>query len=145
MDNYYVTAQRMYSDLEVLYKENRWFNTCYLSGYVVECYSKLILSQILGMTQTQVRNFRHDLQRINIELQTILPTLISGGRIPSSFLVDINCLCPNICSGSQSWHPEHRYSDGVGFWEETIAKDYYTEVNKLILILIEMDISGVIR
>ena len=43
MDNFYDTAKRMHKSSETLHNNNEFHNACYLAGYVVECYAKIIV------------------------------------------------------------------------------------------------------
>lgn len=144
LDDFYSTAERMYNDLELLFREKRWFNTCYFGGYIVECYAKLILSKVLGKKPAEIRVFSHNLQNLNLELQNVLTSFITGGKVPPNYLCDVNSMCPTICLGLQAWHPEKRYGDGNSYWDENTAKDYHKEVNDLIVIIVQMKIDGVI-
>lgn len=144
MDNFYITAERMYNDLDLLYNEKRWFNACYFSGYVVECYAKLIISQTLSTTPSEIKKFSHDLDKLEVELQSVLNSFIIGGRIPPSYICDIKNVCPTICTGTQKWHPNHRYSGDITRWGELTAQSYYNEVNEIILKILQMKIDGVI-
>lgn len=143
MDNYYKTAERMNGDSQLLYNDERWFNCCYLSGYVAECYTKLIL--LKTMTKADVKKFRHDLKKLSDELMNHFNDLIGVGNIPASFLHDLKQLCPTICTGHQRWDPIKRYHDGSGLWEKNTAEKYREEIARLFQIILQMKISGVVQ
>lgn len=144
VDNFKVAAERIFNDMELLFKEKRWFNSCYFAGYVTECYMKIILSQIMGKTPDEVKEFSHSLYRLNIELKDLYSSFINGGLIPPNYICDLNIVCPTIKFGGQKWHPEKRYSDGIGEWEESTAIKYNYEANEIMLKIIQMQIDGVI-
>lgn len=144
MDNFKVASERIYNDMALLYKEKRWFNSCYFGGYIVECYAKIILSQIMGKTPSEIRDFSHSLNRLNIEIQGILSSFIVGGTIPPNYICDLNVTCPTIRLGVQKWSPERRYSEGSGEWEEATANNYNIEANEIMFKIIQMQIDGVI-
>lgn len=141
-DNYYKTAERMNVDSQLLYNDKRWFNCCYLGGYVAECYTKLILSKI--MTHEDVKKFSHQLKKLSKELLNKFNDLILVGKIPSSFLHDLKHLCPTVCTGQQKWAPNRRYHDGNGLWGKNEAEKYRKEISALFKIIVQMKISGVI-
>lgn len=145
MDNFYATAERMYNDTDLLIKEKRWFSSCYFMGYIIECYAKLVLSEVLGKNYNQIIQLKHDLKKMNIEVHNTLSNLIVGGYVPPSYIHDISKKCPTISSGSQSWDPKYRYNDGSSRWDEPTAKKYYLEIEIIILTIVQMKIDGVIK
>lgn len=142
-DNFYKTAERMDGDAQSLYNDERWFNCCYLSGYVAECYTKLVLSKIL--TYEDVKKFSHQLTKLGRELLNKFNDLMTVGNVPSAFLHDLKHLCPTVCIGHQKWDPKKRYHDGNGLWEKNTAEKYREEIAALFKIIVRMKISGVIQ
>jgi hypothetical protein len=142
-DNFYATSERIYNDLCLLYKEKRWFNSCYFSGYIIECYAKLIL-QKMGKTPREIRTFSHSINKLDLALQSYITNLLIGGIVPPSYIRNINVVCPNISSGLQAWNPESRYDEGIGFWDESTANLFFNEADDIIVTIVQMRIDGVI-
>lgn len=145
MDNYYCTAERIYEDVDLLFREKRYFNTCYLGGYVLECYAKLVLNQIFGVTMIELKKFSHRIDDINKELLQYISISTTGGSAPGTYLFDLKAKCPTVCTSSEKWNPNNRYDDGTGLWGAAVAQSYYHEMTELILLLVQMKIDGVIK
>ena len=43
MDHFYDTAKRMYKSTKTLHNNGEYHNACYLAGYIIECYAKIIV------------------------------------------------------------------------------------------------------
>ena len=84
-DDFLKTAERMYNDSQLLFEGRRWFNSCYLSGYVGECYAKIILSKELGES---IRT--HSLDELNSQLQRIM----QYENVPSRYKILLEDRCP---------------------------------------------------
>ena len=54
MDNFYDSAKRMHNSSQILHNNNEFHNSCYLAGYVVECYAKIIVGLSYGFTQEEL-------------------------------------------------------------------------------------------
>lgn len=141
MDNYKDTAYRMYEDAEILLNNNKWFNCCYLSGYVLECYCKLVLSNALAngvISGRGVRNYSHNVGNMESDINMIL---LSGHQL-SRYCLDLMSRCNNILSG---WNPNDRYNDDGTVWDNNImAEKYKGECDILIEQILQMELDGVI-
>ena len=60
MDNYFETAQRMQKSSKILFDNKEYHNSCYLSGYVIECYAKVIIGLSYGFNSSELKTFGHD-------------------------------------------------------------------------------------
>ena len=135
MDDYKETACRMHLDSELLFNAKRWFNTCYLSGYVVECYCKLILEM---NPDDNGRRHSHKLD----EMQKILHNYALGQNAYSSYCVDVASICPNIIN---NWSTGLRYGDDTCiFNSEDMARKFYQEQKEVMLQIKKMMVDGVI-
>ena len=38
----------MYDDAIILYQNCSWLNSCYISGYIIECYCKLLINNVIA-------------------------------------------------------------------------------------------------
>ena len=141
MDNYKDTAYRMYEDAEILLKNKKWINCCYLSGYVLECYCKLVLDNALTngiIDRRSVREYSHNVSNMESDISMIL---LSHYQL-SRYCLDLNTKCQNILSG---WNPNKRYKDNGYLWDDdAIANKYKEESDFLIEQILQMELDGVI-
>ena len=66
MSQYLQTAERMRLSSKILHENKQFFNVCYLAGYVVECYQKIVI-QILDSNPKMI----HDLNELKKTLQKV--------------------------------------------------------------------------
>lgn len=141
MDNYKDTAYRMYEDSDILLKNNSWFNCCYLAGYVLECYCKLVLSNALVngiISGRTIRSYSHNISDMESDISMIL---LSGNQL-SRYCLDLISKCNNILS---YWNPNNRYNaDGTAWEDEIMAKKFREECDILIEQILQMELDGVI-
>lgn len=142
MDNFKDTAYRMYEDVEVLQKNSRWFNCCYLSGYVVECYCKLVLDNAItngiAIRKSSVRAYSHNVNDMEIDLRNIS----ISNNILSQYCLDLNIVCNNILN---NWNPLNRYNNSTSDWnKEENAEKYKNEIESVLEQIISMELDGVI-
>jgi len=138
MDNYFITAERMSQSSLILHRASQHYNACYLSGYVVECYAKILLSKI-GISKKI-----HDLS----ELRTVLNYTLSGASSITTtgmgrYLIDILAACPNMVSGPMKWDPMFRYDD-LYPWDQNMSTLFQQEADKCLEKIYEMKIDGTI-
>jgi hypothetical protein len=139
MDNYYTTATRMWNDANLLWSStsaNSWFNTCYLTGYVLECYGKLLINAggIGG-------SYGHDLKDIHRTIQTQVALNSSLAK----YCLDLKSVCNNIYEGHQKWDPKKRYEDNPSLWGSNSIADTFINESKVAMDKInDMKLDGVI-
>lgn len=142
-DNYKDTVYRMSKSATVLYKDKQWFNTCYLAGYVAECYCKeiLLLAEQEGYhfsNAGRVREFSHKLDKLKDEVNLI--ALVSG--VASAYCIDVQKECPTIYA---NWNPNKRYqSNSHMFNQEVTADKVMNEMRNLMKSIVQMEIDGVL-
>ena len=142
MDDFKITLSRMYKDAKVLNENNCWFNSCYLSGYVIECYAKILLEQALikglSISNDQVKKYSHNISKMNIDLSMVVSCDVSIGN----YCVDIASECPNLFS---TWKPNDRYSDDSHIWNQKTSSDVIiTELGQIMHNISRMKLDGVI-
>ncbi len=142
MDNFKDTAYRVYQDVEILHKNSRWFNCCYLAGYIAECYCKLILNNAITsgfpVSQKEVRKYSHKIEAMHLDLEKIYAT----SHILSKYCLDLRVSCSSILN---EWDPKLRYEDNQAAWNQQDAADKYKqEVECLIEQIKIMQLDGVI-
>lgn len=141
MDNFKDTAYRMYEDTEILLNNNKWFNSCYLSGYVLECYCKLILDNAItnGIVSGRgVRSYSHRVADMegDITMVSLSPYAIS------KYCLDLNSTCVNLING---WNPNNRYNSNGSDWDNKAkAENCKKECDLLIEEILKMELDGVI-
>ncbi|MCD9617626.1 HEPN domain-containing protein [Chryseobacterium gleum] len=124
MDNYYDTANRMQKSSKILFDNHDFHNSCYLAGYVIESYLKIMCFN-LSNTRPPLT---HNLNNLN---SSALNYLASG----NSSLVNhfTNNTFPNIIS---NWDPfAKRYSEKSSEWSSQNAKDFQNEIVKAMQVL----------
>lgn len=139
-DNYIDTAYRMYDSSLQLKKVKQWLSACYLAGYIVECYCKLTLQCAINQGYV-LSDFRlmssHKLSDMGNEIIVGLPGIISA-----TYCVDISAVCSNLANG---WGVSLRYaSDSHGWNNEQMAENVTAEIDKLMEIILNMELDGVI-
>lgn len=140
MDNFYNTAIRIQKDVDILSSSNQsYFNTCYLAGYILECYGKLL---ILAHDSTVcVKDYGHDLNKINKKIVND----ISVNGTYAKYCLDLKTECKAIAIGQSKWSPIKRYEDTSSIWnQKTTADNYINESKKIINVIETMKIDGVI-
>ncbi len=143
-DNYHDAVYRMYESSDILYKKQQWFNANYLAGYILECYSKLILSLSAGQGHVFSHNYQHvrDFGHSLIDLKNELVLISFGGCAVSGYCLDIQNDCGNILA---NWNPNRRYeADSSILNTEELAADIRREAEKLMDMVITMEIDGVL-
>ena len=134
MDNFYDTAKRMYKSSEVLHRNNDFHNSCYLAGYVVECYAKIIV----GVFSIAVpRGFGHNLNRLNTEIQHIL----SGNSSLSQYLLNGSVDFSMVLA---TWNPVNlRYIDTANSLNTQLqSNQFQNEIQLAIQKLTQMQLDG---
>ncbi|MNC59362.1 hypothetical protein D3C75_1091660 [compost metagenome] len=115
--------------------KNSWFNTCYLSGYILECYGKLLL------TYGPLKRYGHNLDNINDSISDhilINPSL-------AKYCLDFKITCNTIYEDPQKWDPKKRYENDAGVWDsEEIANRFIDESRNVIVMINQMKLDGVI-
>ena len=133
-DNFLKTAERMYDSSKILHRENHSFNACYLSGYVAECYAKIMLELA---TSTPIRT--HDISRI---LNNI-PSFFINSPAHNKYWIDLPIQCPKMYSGVAKWNPLKRYSDSCS-WDTATSAAFQREMDICFDKITEMILDGII-
>ena len=90
MDNFFDTAERVYQSAKTLHDNEEFHNACYLSGYVVECYAKLIIQQAYSTDSKDIKiSFGHNLKEMNKELKYLLNDSSIHGLIPHKYFIQL--------------------------------------------------------
>lgn len=129
------TLERMYTDAKILYEKQKYYNCCYLSGYVLECALKYLLCQF-GLksdgsryTINDMKRDAHNTQNLNNKLEQCI-SFVSG--IPAQYQLMPENICPYIYSGAQGypeWNPRYRYGEHPMWNTEEWCAHYINEID----------------
>lgn len=135
MDNFYDTAKRMHKSSETLHNNGEYHNACYLAGYVVECYAKIVVD--LSVSSPTPRSFGHDINRLNTELQYLL----GNNSSLSSYILDGHTDFRQIIL---YWNPVNlRYIETQNsISSQTISNDFQNEIQLAMQKLAQMQLDG---
>lgn len=134
MDNFYDTAKRMYKSSETLHNNSEYHNACYLGGYVIECYAKIIVGVF---TTNTPRSFGHRIGNLDSELQNIL----SGNSSLSSYILNGPTDFNSVLS---YWNPvDLRYIDSVSsISTQNMSDNFQSEIQAAMQKLAQMELDG---
>ncbi len=145
MDNFYKTAIRTSKSSKILINNGDYFNSCYIGGYTLECYSKILLKLAYGMTDDELKKYiGHDLKKAVKEIKYLKLDPSINGLIDSIYLLDINIDCPFMTKSQTKWNPNKRYNDNETNWNQNTATEYQNEIVKIRQKIATMKINGVI-
>lgn len=135
-DNYYDMAKRMCKSSETLHNNAEYHNSCYLAGYVVECYAKIIINLFSGQHHGGLKKFSHNISGLDAELQNLL----SGNSTLSSYILSGSS---DFASILNSWNPVIRYvDDTVAIHSIEISQNFQDEMLSAMQKLAEMKNDG---
>lgn len=138
MDNYYDTSKRMYISSKTLHDNGDFHNSCYLAGYIIECYAKIIIGLSYGFNHSELAsNFRHDLRKMDREFNYIF----SYSSL-SPYMISMTTDFSTILIGSNKWNPMNRYIEQNGEWIESNSINYQNEVNIAMAKIAQMHLNG---
>lgn len=138
MDNYYDTAKRMYHSSKILHESQDYHNACYMAGYVVECYAKIIVGISHKFNYSEIaKKFSHNLTDLDKELKYILVN-----SALADYIVDMNSDFSTILSENSKWNPIKRYSNNTGLWKQNNSTDFQNEIKIAMQKLAKMKLDG---
>jgi hypothetical protein len=125
----------MYNSSVKLHNQGDYHNACYLSGYVVECYAKIIVGLSYGFNSQDIaKEFRHDLNKLNKELQYIL-----NNSPFSMYIVDFDIEFMDIINGPSKWNPIKRYSNTT--WSLGDSTNFQNQIPKAMQLLAQLSLN----
>lgn len=141
------TLKRMYEDSRILFYEGKYYNCCYLCGYVLECTLKYILlkhgKKHDGQPYTigDLKRLSHDTEKLNRELDDWLS--MADGVLPS-YRLEGGRECPYLMGkkGYPAWNPKYRYGDYSKWNEKEYCEKYLQESDYLFRFVTEMVLGG---
>lgn len=135
-DDFYATAKRMHKSSKTLHDNSEYHNACYLAGYVVECYAKIVVGLSYDFTSVELaKEFSHDLKKLNKELEYIVTH-----SSYSPYIVDMRSDFATILLNVTKWHPTKRYSSNI--WSPQNSTAFQTEIQLAMQKLAQMKLDG---
>lgn len=135
-DQYRKTSERMYSSAFLLHNNRQFFNACYLAGYVIECYQKLVI-QILGSDPRMI----HNLEDLKAHYKQLKNTSKARQYLKQGIILDIEQKCPTVFL---MWHPTHRYDESHE-WNEQNSIQFQEEIKRINHVIARMKTNGLIN
>ncbi len=146
--DYLSTLQRMYTDAKILYEKGEYYNSCYLSGYVLECALKHILLSYGrkedggAYTLNEVKRFLHNTVKLNKYLDDWAS--IAGG-VEARYRFDSRKLCPHIFVGEggyPKWDPKYRYGEHPQWEQEPFCRKYIQDIENIFRFISNLVLGG---
>lgn len=146
--DYLSTLMRMYKDSRLLYQEEEYYNSCYLSGYVLECALKYILLTYgknqngIEYTLDDMKTLAHNTSKLNQHLNDWIS--MTGG-IASKYRLDCDRICRNIyigCGGYPKWDPKYRYGEHPQWNEAIYCGKYMEEIDNIFHFIANIVVGG---
>ncbi len=144
MDNFYKTAVRNFKSSQTLHSNSEFFNSCYLGGYVVECYSKMIIKAAYGSEGSELKSFMHDLKRTTREIDYLVGDPSASGLVDTRYLLDLKSQCGTIIAGQNKWDPIKRYYNDESIWNSSASSAYQRAIDIVMQTITTMKIDGII-
>jgi hypothetical protein len=137
-DDFYATAKRMHKSSKTLHNNSEYHNACYLAGYVVECYAKIIVGLSYDFVPSELgKEFSHDLKELNKELQYVITY-----STYSAYIVNMRTDFSTILLNVTKWHPIKRYTSNTNTWNQQNSNDFQAEIQLAMQKLAQMKIDG---
>lgn len=146
-DNFYNASRRFYKSSKKLHDNDEYFNACYLAGYIVECYGKLVLTAGLGSTPEELAKARyigHDLKKLKKDLNYWVADPFLCSVLHPKYIMDLSTECPTILRGEKRWHPIARYMENDNHWDNNCSDLFQDESKKAMKLVVRMKMDGVI-
>jgi hypothetical protein len=127
MDYFFDTALRMSKTSKILHNNSDFHNSCYIGGYVIECYAKIFVEKY---STSLPRSFQHRITDLSRELLNIL-----GGNSSLSIYI-LNC-STDFINILNLWNPS-----GGSILNEAMSDNFQIEINLAMQKLAKMKIDG---
>lgn len=145
------TCDKMYASATTLSNNQEYYNSCYLSGYVIECYLKQIIlkyaikSDGTNYTVDEIKaKYAH---KIHVLIRDLKDCINVNASIPASCRIDLNIMCKTICIGTgghPKWDPRYRYGEHSAWDDKSYSDCYINEIKQLYNILSSLRVGGLI-
>ena len=135
-DNYRFTAERTQRSSKALHDSENYFDACYLAGYVVECYMKVLYKHVTKNDPALV----HDLSKLKSQLKGIKKVSTATALQKKGFWLDVEQYCQRIC---KDWDPKYRYDDAHP-WDEGTSTAFQNEIKRCLAQIARLKTNGLI-
>jgi hypothetical protein len=133
MDNFYNTANRMYKSSKILHGDQDFHNSCYLAGYVIECYIKIMHQLLSGQNPPLIHN-------IAVLNSRCLQYIASGNSSNQTYFMDSSA---NFSTILQKWNPVNtRYCEVTNELIEQDSISFQNEVELAMKKIAKMKLDG---
>ncbi len=133
MDNFYDTALRMYKSAQSLHASKEFHNSCYIGGYVIECYAKIIYHLLSGSNPPHTHNVS------NLNSQCI-NYIASGNASNQTYFIDGTTNFSNVLA---QWNPvTTRYTEASNEFIENDSNNFQVEIENAMRVIARMKIDG---
>lgn len=139
-DNFIHSAERMRDSSNILHFNKDFHNSCYMAGYVVECYLKIFMSFSLPSSSSTPRSYAHDINRLSTEL-SYAATSSAAASAYRNYIIDVQTECSNIIN---TWNPIKRYEGNPSLWDEMMSNNFHQEKEKCFDMVTKMTIDNII-
>lgn len=133
MDNYFNTANRMFNSSQTLHNNQDFHNSCYLAGYVIECYIKITINLLSGSNPPH----SHDISKLNSKC---LKYIATGNSSNQNYFIDSS---NNFSAILQKWNPVNtRYTEEINKLIEKDSTTFQSEINIAMQKIAQMRLDG---
>lgn len=135
MDSFFDTANRMYKSSKTLHDNSEYHNACYLAGYVIECYAKIIVD--VSSSNKRAKSFRHSLSDLEAELKNIAQYDASL----ANYILEGSLDFPSVL---HNWDPvKTRYADNQNTqYNQSLSATFQNEIFFAMEKIGEMKVNG---
>ncbi len=146
--DYLSTLHRMYKDSKILYEKGEYYNSCYLSGYVLECALKYILLSYgkkadgEAYALNDVKQYLHNTVKLNRDLDDWIS--VTEG-VEARYRFNSRVLCPHIFIGEggyPKWDPKYRYGEHPQWEQEEFCKKYICDIDNIFRFISNLVLGG---
>lgn len=140
-DDFKITAERMYASAKTLHEAGDHHNSCYLGGYVIECYQKILYSLLAPGDPQRI----HDLADLKQSYKEKVYAFRNSSKLAKlqklKLSTDIQISFKSIYN---TWSPTFRYDDSDTRWNEEVSKSYQEEIKHCKHLISQLKINGLI-
>ncbi len=135
MDSFFDTANRMYKSSKTLHDNSEYHNACYLAGYVIECYAKIVVD--ISSSDKKARSFSHNLTNLNSEIKRIA----QNDLLLATYVLEGSYDFPSIL---HNWDPgKIRYAVNQNSqYNQSLSTDFQNEIDFAMGKIGEMKLNG---
>jgi hypothetical protein len=138
-DDFKITAKCMGESSVILHQAGKFYNACYLAGYVIECYSKILV----GLLGSSPRQYSHNTAAALSDVETrylMNNSSITMQLTRSGVMTDPRTLFMRVLA---DWNPNERYSNSHP-WDVNASNQYQMEIAIALQYIAQLEVAGII-